>query len=515
MNRRTAVNILSNWAAFIVGTAITFVLSPIVVHALGDVRYGLWGVIGSIVGYLGLLDLGVRVGVTRFVARYDATGDRVAVNRIITTSFTLFAGIGSAAVLLGAGLALLLPRIVHVPPDLLTEGSLAVAIGGVTVAAALLGGVFGGSLAGLQRLAALNAIDLGTEVVRAVAVVLTLRAGGGLVALSVVQLTAVVTRGLIYVAANRRFQPGLRIARALWDTDTLRQILRFSAYAMILHVSAIVIFSSDAMVIAALMPVAQVTFFVIAGNLSQAALQVLGGVSRALYPLVSARQATEGTLGTARLIRDSVRLTTIVVLPIVVTFLVRGGTFIGLWMGTSYGGPSGAVLRILSVGLCVAASYQVLASNIMALNLHRGLVPPFVLEAVANLGLSIGLGYVMGVNGVAWGTTIPRAAVALAFAPWFARRELGIGVREYAVHAWVRPLGCMAPFAAATILVDRVWPAGGLVLFFAQVLLVLPVAVLGAWLFGLQRDERSRLRAAVRAGWARRPFAARAGAGVA
>ena len=49
------MNILTNWAAFLIGTAITFVLSPIVVHSLGDIRYGVWGVVGSIVGYLGLV----------------------------------------------------------------------------------------------------------------------------------------------------------------------------------------------------------------------------------------------------------------------------------------------------------------------------------------------------------------------------------------------------------------------------------------------------------------------------
>ena len=67
---RTVRNVIANWAAFLIGTAITFVLSPFVVHHLGEVRYGLWTVTGSIVGYLGLLDLGIRVGVTRFVARW-------------------------------------------------------------------------------------------------------------------------------------------------------------------------------------------------------------------------------------------------------------------------------------------------------------------------------------------------------------------------------------------------------------------------------------------------------------
>ena len=168
---------------------------------------------------------------------------------------------------------------------------------------------------------------------------------------------------------------------------------------------------------------------------------------------------------------------------------------------------------ILAAGLCVYASYQVFASNIMALNLHGGLVAPFVLEAVANLGISVALGSVLGVNGVAWGTTLPRAAAALGFAPWFARRKLGLQPREYALHAWVRPLASMVPFAIASAVVERVSPASDLLVFFAQVALTLPTAVLGAWLIGLDDGERSRIREGVKGGWAGVRLVPRGGVG--
>src|SRR5689334_7759573 len=87
---RTVFNVLTNWGAVLLGMSISFVLSPFLVHHLGDARYGLWGVIGSIIGYLGLLDFGIRVGVTRFVARHDATGDREAATRLVSTALGLF-----------------------------------------------------------------------------------------------------------------------------------------------------------------------------------------------------------------------------------------------------------------------------------------------------------------------------------------------------------------------------------------------------------------------------------------
>ena len=254
-----------------------------------------------------------------------------------------------------------------------------------------------------------------------------------------------------------------------------------------------VVFSSDALVIAAIMPVSQVAFFVIGGNLSQAALQVLSGVNRVLFPLMSSRQASDGMTGAMLLVRNSVRLGSLVLLPIVFTFLARGQTFIGIWMGPSYAGPAGEVLQILALGLCVFASYQVFTISIMALNLHRGLVPAYAGEAAANIGLSFLLGSWMGVAGVAWGTTIPRIALAMCFAPWYAKRKLGLSVRDYAVNAWLRPLASMIPFAALSLLIDRRWPTSSMLAFFGPVILILPVAITGTWLVGLEDAERQQL----------------------
>jgi O-antigen/teichoic acid export membrane protein len=506
---RAFTNVLANWAAFIVGTAITFVLSPFVVRHLGDTGYGILGLIGAVVGYLGLLDLGIRVAVTRFVAYHAAKDEHQAINRVISTALGLFLGGGLLASLLGLVVGIALPRFTELPAAYVDDARIACALGGVTVALSLIGGVYGGVLAGLQRLALLNAIDLGTEVLRAGAVVVALSTGNGLVALIVIQLVVVALRGVAYRIAARRLQPRLRAARADFDIGKLREIVRFSTYTMILHVSAVFIFSSDAVVIAAVMPVAQVTFFVIAGNLIQAVFRVLGGVSQALYPLVSARQATDGTLATARLLRGSMRLGALAILPIVVTFLVRGPTFIGLWMGASYAEPSGEILRILALGLCFFASYQMLTQTMMALNRHRGLVPIFVGEAIANVVLSVALGLSFGLPGVAWGTTVPRLFVSLVVGPWYARRELHVQLPDFAAHAWLRPLAAMIPFALVSGLVDAAWPAASLGLFFFQIALLLPLAGAGAWIIGLQPEERAFLRDGMRRVLRLRPLEAR------
>jgi O-antigen/teichoic acid export membrane protein len=501
---RTVLNVLTNWGAVLFGMAITFVLSPFLVHHLGDARYGLWGVIGSIIGYLGLLDLGIRVGVTRFVARHEATGDREAANRLVSTALGLFGVIGAIAIVSGTLISLHLQRFAQTPGGYVHEASVAVFIASVTMGVSLVSGVYGASIAGLQRFDLLNTIDLTGEVLRATAMFYFVAHGGGLITLATIQLSVVSLRGIAYVFATHRLQPWLQVARRFYDPLTRREILSFSAYTFILHVSAMVLFSSDALVIAAIMPVTQVAFFVIAGNLSQVAMQVQSGVTRVIYPLISSRQASEGLGAASVLMRKSVRLSTIIVLPIVLTFLTRGPTFIGLWMGPAYTSTAGPILQVLALGMCIFMSYQVLTVSVMAVGLHKGLVPAYIAEAIMNLSLSVVLGKSMGVTGVAWGTIIPRLIMALGFAPWFCSRKLEVPARDYAMHAWVRPLTAMLPFAIVSYLIDRTWTAPNVFHFFGQVMITIPLAIAGTWIVGLEQDERERLRGWLRAGLARR-----------
>lgn len=484
--------------------AISFVLSPFLVHHLGDARYGLWGVIGSIIGYLGLLDLGIRVGVTRFVARHEATGDREAANRLVSTALGLFGVVGVIAVVAGTVISLNLQRFAQTPSDYVHEASVAVFIAGIAMGISLVSSVYGAVIGGLQRFDLLNSIDLTGEVLRATAMFYFVGHNGGLITLATLQLCVVALRGVAYVIATRRLQPWMHVARRFYDRVTRKEILSFSAYTFILHASAMVLFSSDALVIAAIMPVAQVAFFVIGGNLSQVAMQVQSGVSGVIYPLISSRQASDGLGAASVLMRKSVRLSTIIVLPIVLTFLTRGPTFIGLWIGPKYMSTAGAVLQILALGLCVFISYQVLTISVMALALHKGLVPAYIAEAVMNLGLSVILGKAMGVTGVAWGTTIPRLIMALGFAPWFCSRKLGVPAKEYAMHAWVRPLAAMLPFAVVSYVIDRTWMAPNVFYFFGQVALTMPLAIAGTWIVALEPDEREQLRGWLRVGLARR-----------
>ncbi|GAG42518.1 unnamed protein product, partial [marine sediment metagenome] len=59
-SRIYARNLAANWTAHGANMVVLFFLSPFIVHTLGKVEYGIWGLLSVLTGYMGIFDLGIR-----------------------------------------------------------------------------------------------------------------------------------------------------------------------------------------------------------------------------------------------------------------------------------------------------------------------------------------------------------------------------------------------------------------------------------------------------------------------
>ncbi len=71
MLRNVGSNGLSRWSTI----AATYVLTPFVIHRLGQEGYGIWTLITSLTGYISLLALGVPMACVRYLAQHVAERD--------------------------------------------------------------------------------------------------------------------------------------------------------------------------------------------------------------------------------------------------------------------------------------------------------------------------------------------------------------------------------------------------------------------------------------------------------
>ena len=68
-------NVAANWVGFGSQVIVTLLLTPFVIKQIGTEAYGLWLLLQSAVGYYGMVDMGLRAGLTQTIARRIARQD--------------------------------------------------------------------------------------------------------------------------------------------------------------------------------------------------------------------------------------------------------------------------------------------------------------------------------------------------------------------------------------------------------------------------------------------------------
>lgn len=487
-------NVLANWGGFICSAIISFFLSPFLVHHLGNSAYGVWVLAGSLTGYLGLLNLGVRATVTRYVARFYAESNDREASAVASAALAIFLVVGFVAVLASIVMAAFVMPLFQVPLTFRFAARVILVLAGFNIAVSLLSGVFSGILAALHRFDLMNMIEASNGLLSALVVVVVLSAGKGLIALALVNLLFALVAGVVYAFTAFHIYPALSIRLSKCDVEHLKLIFSFGMFAFLLQLSFNVIFYTDSIVIGAVLSVGLVTYFAIASNLMNYSRMLIGGISTTMTPRAGALEALGQTKDIQQLLLKATRLATLVMLPIALTFLLRGSSFIRLWMGPEYGQQSGHALWILSLALIFVAGDQVATSIMLGISAHRAVVFMICIMALCNLALSIALARRMGIPGVAWGTTLPSLAGSLLFWPWYLHRVLHLRIHEYMFSAWVRPALAVAPFGILTYMIEKLYPANHLLTFFLQIAAILPTVAISAWYICLDPPARRMYR---------------------
>ena len=490
---RLARNILSNWTCYVFSMAVNFFVAPFVVRHLGNERYGVWTIVLSLTGYLGLLDLGVRGAVTRYTARYHAQGNHSRTNETASAAMATFLLTSLLALLVSAVLAIFVVQRLKMPSANIFPARVVLLITGVNICVSLVNGVYGGILVGLQRFDLTNGIEVVNSALRALTIVAALHSGRGIITLAVIQLLFTVTRFFANYRLAHSYYPELRVRPLEADRVNLKSVFSFSFFTFLMQVSASLIYASDNVVIGAYLPVASVTFYAIGGNLVEYARAVVSGISQAISPLASSLQARNDVAGLQRLVLRSSQLGTMVGAPIALTFILRGSHFIGLWMGPQYAAISGRVLAVLAGTMLFTGGNSPTGGIMLGLGKHKPIVPALLIEGTCNLTLSIMLLKRMDVLGVAVGTLIPSLTTSLLFWPWYVRRTMNISPRTYITNAWLRPALALIPFALASYITDRFWQAPNLLVFFSQIALCLSFALAGYWTFCINAEQRGEI----------------------
>ncbi len=346
MRANVALNIAGSIAPF----AIALVTIPVLIRGLGAERFGVLGIAWAVLGYFGVLDLGVGQAVTRAVAEQLGAGSAQGAQTTTVTGNTLIVAFGLAAMLILYLSSDLLARwLLTTSPGLEREAASAFRLMALGLPFVFSAGGLRGTLEAHQRFGLVNAIRIPGSALNYAAPLFVLPFSHALPAVVAALICARVAVWIAFLVAVLRVS-GARYAPSDWSAAELRSLLRLGGWVSVSNVLGPLMTYLDRFFIGAATSLSAVTYYVASYEVVTRVLLLPGAVAGVLVPSF-AGEAVRGAPGVARLFERGQALILALTFPILFVVVFFADRILRAWLGNLVSGESIVVMQVLAVGV--------------------------------------------------------------------------------------------------------------------------------------------------------------------
>lgn len=459
----------------ILTTVIGFVITPFIVHTLGAERYGIWALAGAFVGFYSLLDFGLAGAVFTRMSHAIGAEDNQATSKIYATGLQLFSTLGAVLVVVSIGLAIGV-LLLH-PGNGPTLAIVLLILGLQTSISFPMRAPFGALSAG-SHFEITTSVLIFTAILRAVGTVLVLRAGEGVLGLAIVSFVSWIPGYIFICVAVHRYYPYIR-ARELtnWHGESARGLLTFAFPVLIGSIADRIRLQADTIVVSFFLGLTAVAHYNIATTLVMYYMDGILAIIGVLSPVIAMQSSAKDPDGVRHSVFVGTRIGLCFSAFVVFGLVAWGRAFIACWMGTAFL-DAYPVLVILSIAMFLDLVQSTTVSALYA-SLHQKTYAKInIVEALANIVLSLALAHSYGMIGIALGTLIPAVA-RLFIQPFIVRDKLNIRVRDYAAvclrTSWKTAVFLIVPMLVTLLWLRPTYPALFLVGTISVIVFALPI----------------------------------------
>ncbi|MBI3240810.1 MAG: oligosaccharide flippase family protein [Chloroflexi bacterium] len=442
MNRlqRSSFNIIFSAAGWAVPALLNFLSTPILLKLLGEAAYGLQTLVAVVIGYLTVMDMGLDIPVTKFLAEDHARGDSESENRLLNTTLQLYTGIGIVGmVIIMLAADVLARRVFEVPDELIRQAVVVFRLAGVGFLASVMS-MWGKAIAnGLQRYDVASKISIAANLAGVTIGLAAVYAGYGVTGYVFIRVLVSLLTGVAYLISAHQLIPGFRLRLAI-DMPILQRVKSYASFGLILRLTGLIVGGLDRTLIGAWLGVAAVALYAVPALVSAAFSQLIGNMLHFIFPMASELYSTNQFEALQNIFIRSMRFVAGLATAMIVPLLVLGDLFLNLWIGPNVTVQSAAVLRLLLLTAYFQAVAAVLTNNFVV---GTGRISVFSVYATIN-GLVVGAGCLLfirpfGIQGAGLAQLISEA-VDIIFMIFVVQRYLQISPLALFRTAYLRPL---------------------------------------------------------------------------
>jgi len=398
-------------------------------------HYGIWTLVGSFLGYYGLLRLGVGAGIMRYVPFYRGTNDESAASQVASTAMAMFLVISSAILLISMLVAEPIARFYEGGPELASL----IRILGVAAALECPQRILDACVRAHEHWIVANFVTIVAAIGRALGLVGCVHFGYGVVEMGYVVLVVTILMGFAMAVVFARFCPHIQLRPSMIKLSQGQALLSFGILTAIASLVYAHTLQGHSLIIGKLISLEAVTVYAVPVLLIRNIRHGLLAPARVFWPRFAYLDGKDDSDKVASLFFRGTRLTAIFASGVMLIVFVVGPSFIRLWMPGEDFSAAYPVLLLLAGGYLIEGS-QGIMTQLLSGTGHQAAQATFAaIEGAIGVSLSIILTWQLGLTGAALGFVIAIVLMRGIVCPWYVCRLLGTSLLRYYTTELLRP----------------------------------------------------------------------------
>lgn len=346
---KTLINSIYSFLGYLCPIILFLISTPYMVHKLGVEEYGIWVLVNSLVGSLGILNLGIGDANIRYISEYHTDGNKKMEDGIIGNSFLICAVLGAITLLIGVFAPPFLTRFFHME-NLYKEGVILIfriLVGTFVLNIFILNAI--SIFKAVQRYDIPNKLKMFTDVGKFTGIISVLYFGYGLKEMAYVSFV-ITALGLIFILVIlKNTLPEINL-RPKFEGTTIKLVFKFSFYSLLTGISNVLKANSGQIIIGRLIGISFIPYFFIPLHASSVILNMLAAFASPLFPLFSSLRAINEKDEIRNVFIISTKYTAIVGFGIYTCMFVLSHPILSFWINNNFADTSNSIFRILILG---------------------------------------------------------------------------------------------------------------------------------------------------------------------
>ncbi len=495
VNERRAGAVLS-YVALVINAIGALLYVPILLSVLSAAEYGVYQMIGSIIAYLSVMDMGLSTTLNRYYVRTKVRGVKSDTENMLSHAAIIYGLLTFFSVLVGLGFYFLIDQLfgASFTTDELNLAHQMMVLVIINCIIILPGNWFLAIINASERFVFARTLSMIKYVLQIVSVVSVLQVWSSAMAVLVMQVIMnmlVVAAYIFYVKKKL----GIRAKFHYWDGRLVRNLFAFSFLILLNMVFDQVFWKTGQLVLGAVMGATAVGVYgIVCQLITSGYMQVSTGVASVFLPRLTAISAlTDDMLEINNLFCSIGRIQAILVWGMIAGFAVLGKEFICLWAGPEYGEVYPAVL-ILMVGLCICLTQNLGISVLQAKNKMGFRAIVYAVLAALDLIISIPVSASFGVIGC---SVVAASLLFIGTGPVmniFYYRTIGINIPLFYKQVLPLILPVLATGLGTRVLLFYFPPVWSWLNFVFATIAFMVIYFAALWCFGFNNYEKGLFR---------------------